>query len=251
MSENAIDGCGDGLFGPGLNSICRGGFDFTLLFEDSILNLLPAACFLLLAPLRIWQLARRRDQIRRSSIYPWKLIAASILIITETVALGFAAAKRDHLSQVALPAAVLDLVASLALVALVHFEHFKSIRPSLLSCAFLSVTVLLDVARLRSAWMQLSGTGWTASVTASLVAKLLLLALESLEKGSLLLLASDKALSKESIGGPFNRALFLWLNNLLKTGWQAVLRPDTLPAVDERLDVDVVFERLHHSWLSG
>jgi ATP-binding cassette subfamily C (CFTR/MRP) protein 1 len=146
---------------------------------------------------------------------------------------------------------VLDLVASLALVALVHFEHFKSIRPSLLSCAFISVTVLLDVARLRSAWMQLSGTGWTASVTASLVAKLLLLALESLEKGSLLLLASDKALSKESIGGPFNRALFLWLNNLLKTGWQAVLRPDTLPAVDERLDVDVVFERLHHSWLSG
>jgi hypothetical protein len=251
MTEAEIDGCGDGLFGPGLNSICRGGFDFTLLFEDSILNLLPAASFLLLAPLRIWQLARRSNQIRRSSIYPWKLIAASILIVTEAIALGFASANHDHRSRVALPAAVLDLVASLALAALVHFEHFKSIRPSLLSCAFLSVTALLDIARVRSAWMQLSGAGWAASLTASLVAKLLLLALESLEKRSLLLRASDKTLSQESTGGPFNRALFLWLNRLMKTGWQAALRPDTLPLVDERLDVHVVFRRLEDAWLSG
>lgn len=87
------DGCGDGLFGPGVNKICRAGFDFTrtisgflvlclrlelidtpVLFEDSILNMLPAGCFILLAPLRIRQLATSRDKIKRSPIYLLKLV---------------------------------------------------------------------------------------------------------------------------------------------------------------------------------
>jgi hypothetical protein len=145
---------------------------------------------------------------------------------------------------------VLDLSSALALAALVHFEHFKSIRPSLLTCLVLLITSLLDVARVRSAWMQLPSTGWTASLTASLIARVLLLAVESRGKESLLIV-QEKAWSKESTGGPFNLALFLWLNRLLITGWQAVLRPDSLPGVDERLDVDHVYKRLQKSWIAG
>lgn len=96
--------------------------------------------------------------------------------------------------------------------------------------------------------MQFPNTGWIACLTAFLVAKVVVLAIESVEKRRWLL---EKALSTESISGPFNRALFLWLNSLLKTGWQAVLRPDLLPPVDDKLCLDSVYPRLHRSWHSG
>lgn len=158
-------------------------------------------------------------------------------------------ASHARLTRIALPAAVLDLLASIVLVFVVHFEHFRTIRPSLLSCSFLSVVVLFDIARVRSAWLRFPEIAWTASITASLVAKLLVLAMESVEKRSLLR-EPEKELSKESTGGPFNRALFLWLNGLLKAGWKAVLRPEELPPVDAALGVEHVFTRLDVSWLS-
>ena len=92
LSMHLKHGCGDSHFGPGLNSVCRGSFDFTgmllelipdlatililylALFESSILELLPAACFLFLAPLRIWQLSRRRNELMRSNIHTLKLV---------------------------------------------------------------------------------------------------------------------------------------------------------------------------------
>jgi ATP-binding cassette subfamily C (CFTR/MRP) protein 1 len=43
----------DDVFGPVVVSSCRGGFDFTLLFEQAILSCGPSALFLLIVPLRI------------------------------------------------------------------------------------------------------------------------------------------------------------------------------------------------------
>lgn len=56
----------DGSFGPGIGA-CRGGFDFTLAFEDSILGLLPQAVFLLLAPVRFNTLRRRKNRVAKNS----------------------------------------------------------------------------------------------------------------------------------------------------------------------------------------
>ena len=47
----------DDTFGPAVIA-CRGGFDFTLLFEQTILTIGPAALFLLLSPYRLWQLVK-------------------------------------------------------------------------------------------------------------------------------------------------------------------------------------------------
>jgi hypothetical protein len=58
-------------------------------------------------------------------------------------------------------------------------------------------------------------------------------------------------MSKEVTAGPFNRALFIWLNKLLRAGWQVSITPNTLPPTDERLCLDKSFRRLHHSFLSG
>jgi ATP-binding cassette, subfamily C (CFTR/MRP), member 1 len=43
----------DDAFGPIVDGHCRGGFDFTLLFEQGILALVPAAIFLLIGPVRV------------------------------------------------------------------------------------------------------------------------------------------------------------------------------------------------------
>ena len=47
--------CNDNAFGPAISD-CHGAFDFTLLFEQSILSIGPSALLLLLGPLRLYQL---------------------------------------------------------------------------------------------------------------------------------------------------------------------------------------------------
>lgn len=59
--------CGsDGSFGPGVGA-CRGGFDFTLTFEESVLGLLPQTILLLLAPVRLLTLRRRQVRIAKNT----------------------------------------------------------------------------------------------------------------------------------------------------------------------------------------
>ena len=48
----------DDSFGPYAKG-CRGGFDFTLLFEESILSVLPLILLIGIVPLRILYLVRR------------------------------------------------------------------------------------------------------------------------------------------------------------------------------------------------
>jgi hypothetical protein len=57
---------------------CRGGFDFTLLFEETILSILPLAIVLLVAPFRIFYLSKRDKKVGKSYLLPLKLVSPSI-----------------------------------------------------------------------------------------------------------------------------------------------------------------------------
>lgn len=57
---------------------CRGGFDFSLLFEETILGLLPIALISILVPLRIWQLSQKRRKVVGSWLLPLKLVSQPI-----------------------------------------------------------------------------------------------------------------------------------------------------------------------------
>jgi len=48
----------DNVFGPVVAPPCRHGFDFTLLFEQTILSIAPSSIFLLLVPFRLFWLYR-------------------------------------------------------------------------------------------------------------------------------------------------------------------------------------------------
>lgn len=55
----------DNSFGPHAGP-CRGGFDFSLLFEETILTILPIGLMLLILPPRIWYLLRRERKVTRA-----------------------------------------------------------------------------------------------------------------------------------------------------------------------------------------
>lgn len=53
---------------------CRGAFDFTLLFEETILTALPVALLVLLAPPRIWHLLKRPKKVVDSFLLRLKIV---------------------------------------------------------------------------------------------------------------------------------------------------------------------------------
>ncbi|RFU76786.1 multidrug resistance-related [Trichoderma arundinaceum] len=238
--------CGDGFFGPGVwGDGCRGGFDFTLSFEESILSVLPSALFLLLSIPRAIYLLRTPDKAKRRSAYTPKLIASSAYTGIQVGCLALVASSRSLNTEFSLAAAILSLIAACCIVLLSHIEHVKSIRPSFLLTSYLFTSLLFDAARLRTEWLLSVNVAYAAVLSTSTVLKLVLLVLENVEKRRILV-DSSKEPSRESTSGPFNRGFFVWLNSLLISGWATVLTNRDLPAIYEKLSSEklaVIFSK--------
>ena len=67
----------DDSFGPYAEH-CRGGFDFTLLFQESILSILPLVLLIGIAPLRIVYLIRRSIKVETGFELPSKLVRSFV-----------------------------------------------------------------------------------------------------------------------------------------------------------------------------
>ena len=73
----ATHGCSpraDDLFGPVVGRQCRGGFDLTLLFEQAVLSIIPAAIIIVDFPLRFAYLATARPKTLLRPARFWKLV---------------------------------------------------------------------------------------------------------------------------------------------------------------------------------
>jgi len=60
---------------------CRGGFDFTLFFEQTILTALPVGIFMLATPGRIWYLLKRSKKTTTSLLLPLKVVRLHFLSV--------------------------------------------------------------------------------------------------------------------------------------------------------------------------
>ncbi|OQE14835.1 hypothetical protein PENFLA_c035G01769 [Penicillium flavigenum] len=269
-STPATGACGDSQFGPIVSTAdCRGGFDFTVAFESGILNVLLAACFLLPACFRLFQLSRQSPKVLSSAFRVVTLVSTPShrhsyekhqplsVTIVQAVSVTFAAIQVGLLAVVAtqhlaggrilLASAISDLVSALVIIVLVDLEHFRSIRPSFLASAYLSVTLLLDLARVRTSWLLPDYQTYSACLSASLATKLLLLVLTNTEKRKWFI-HTEKDHSTESVSGPFSRGLFTWLNGLLWKGYSVLLTGDALPAVHRKLLSSELSIRFADSW---
>ncbi|KAH8889119.1 putative ABC transporter [Thozetella sp. PMI_491] len=248
MADTISVVCGDGDFGPGIPTPgCRGGFDFTMLFENTMLSIAPAAGFLLLMPLRALQLWRRPTKVKKTLIYDLKLATAGLFFLLE-IAVLVCVTQSSVKSASSIAGASLNIGAAAGLILLTHLEHIKSIRPSFLISLYLAATLLFDVARVRTAWLLSTDVATAAVLTVSIVAKLLLVALETREKRKSMLL-TEKEPSLESTSGPFNRGLFVWLNGLLASGYSSLLSPSALPATYEELESASLLQRFRDAWM--
>jgi hypothetical protein len=66
LATRAFEACpsrADHTFGPAVAAPCRQGFDFTLMFEQSVLSIGPSSLLLLLVPLRLFWLYRTNVKI--------------------------------------------------------------------------------------------------------------------------------------------------------------------------------------------
>ncbi|KAI8944427.1 P-loop containing nucleoside triphosphate hydrolase protein [Xylaria longipes] len=246
MDSTKVILCGDELFGPVVESACRGGFDFTVQFEELVLAILPTAIFLLLSPLRAVALLRRRITARRNSLYVAKLVTIGIYVGLQ-LALLVQWAQTALGSSISIASTTLSLASGLSLALLSHLEHAKSVRPSFVITFYLVFTVLLDGARVRTQWLLKDADGVAATLTASLTVKVVLLTLEAIEKRRLLL-GSDREYPPESTSGPFSRGFFLWRNSLLVSGFGKVLSLADLPPISEKLESKTLAKDLSGKW---
>ncbi|ETS81268.1 hypothetical protein PFICI_06270 [Pestalotiopsis fici W106-1] len=248
MNSTALANCGDDSFGPSVSSQdCRGGFDLTLLFEESILAILPAAIFLLVTPFRASRLVRQTRKLKLNALYAAKLLATAVYVGLQLTLLVLSSDSsiRTHAT---IAAASLTFVSALMLAPLSHLEHGKSSRPSFLISFYLGFTAILDIARVRTQWFLPNNRSVAAVLTVSLIVKCLLLTLEEMGKRSLLPGTRSGNISLESTSGLFNRSTFWWLNSLLLQGSKNILDTDALPPIREKLASNRLGETLQSNW---
>ncbi|KAI8314010.1 ABC transporter atnG [Colletotrichum sp. SAR11_59] len=264
----------DDSLGPWAGDECRGGFDFTLLFEEAVLAV-PLHCLLLLllpacalrlagADVKVVASTQRALKAVRSAAankidfpvnYPSGVLAdknvqnkcASVCLVALNLALlvfwaTTSSAAITH-TRATIPAAVLGLLASLGVGLLSWLEHDRSVRPSFVLSTYLFLSVLLDTARARTLWMLGPNQTIPAIFTCTLALRAVMILLESTEKRRILV-PQHKGYSKEVTSGTFNRSVFFWLTSLFINGYRNILKLEDLYPLDPKLASEPLYKKL-------
>lgn len=249
MASSSSRGCAsvDTTFGPYAGTGCRGGFDFTLLFEESILSITPIALLLCVAPFRIFYLWRKETKVKKSLLLPAKLIAWTFLAAFDLGLLVLWVQDARFKNRAVIASAVMSLLGAIVLCLLSYFEHLRSIRTSLLLNIYLLVTVIFDAARSRSYSLDSDLGVISVLFTTRVGVKLFLAIFEARGKRSLLLPAFADC-PPEATSGVYSRALFWWQHELFKKGFSNVLSVDDLFHLDKHLRSDHLHTIIRSAW---
>ncbi|KLO97907.1 multidrug resistance-associated protein [Fusarium fujikuroi] len=235
-SENLCTSSLDASFGPFVGPECRDGFDFTLVFEQSILVLSPAALLLILAPVRLFRLRNVPVKVTGHRLRTVKLALIALLAVLHLmlVVLWAIRPSNSRLDRVSVAAACVSFASSLMSCVLSRVEHAKSPRPSSLLSLFLAASLLLDVTLLRTLWLVPMSAAIPSVFTAAFALKAIIVVLEGWNKAPHLVAGSGPH-SPEVTAGLYARAVFAWVTPLLLTGFRKLLRPMDLFELDEEM----------------
>ncbi|KAG8425172.1 hypothetical protein J3458_001901 [Metarhizium acridum] len=226
----------DGSFGP-FAADCPGGrFDFTLLFELLVFEIVPSVILLLVTPFRICQLGGQRPKVsarlglylKMALCFMFLLFQTSLLIIWRNIG-GVVPARR-----VTLIASGLGVADAAAITMLTYLEHHRSVRPSSMLCVYLLLSSLFESVRCRTLWLLHSAQPLATIVSALLATKVALLLLEFQNK-AFILSGKGRSLGPEATSGIISRSLLWWLNDLFFTGYGTTLSVEKLHLSDSDL----------------
>ncbi|PTB57418.1 hypothetical protein M431DRAFT_77311 [Trichoderma harzianum CBS 226.95] len=240
-TTDAALGC-DISFGPTASSCETPRFDFTLLFEQSILNIAPCALLLIFSLPRTLYLFRSKPKVLRNRIGIPKLVAYAALISLQLSLLVVWSVHHEALTHASLAAATLSLADGIALSVLSYLEHRRSIRPSSIILVYLVFSIAFDAVQCRTLWLLKTNVLAPVS-TATLACKLVVFLLELGEKRHILLHPWNN-LTPETTSSIINRSLFWWLNDLLLRGFRTPLSTDTLYEIDDSMKSERLFLKL-------
>ncbi|KAF5000611.1 hypothetical protein FGRMN_1643 [Fusarium graminum] len=248
-SETLCMSSADTSFGPFVGPECRDGFDFTLVFEQSILVLFPAALLLVFAPVRLFRLRNAPVKVADRRLRAVKLALIALLAVLHLVLVVLWATRPSdtRLDRVSIAAACVSFASSLMSCVLSCAEHAKSPRPSSLLNVYLAVSLLLDVALLRTLWLVPINAAIPAVFTAAFILKAILVVLEGWSKAPYLIAGSGPH-SPEVTAGLYARAVFAWVTPLLMTGFRKLLRPVDLFVLDEDMGSAGLIGRFWKHW---
>lgn len=238
----------DNVFGPAVASPCRRGFDFTLLFEQSILSIAPSSIFLLLVPLRLFWLYRSSvTTLPHYSVYTGKALAISFLAGLQLILLILWTTNPTIRTPTSVPSAILSLVGALAIYPLSYLEHTRSVRPSTLLEVYLIASLLLNVPQARTLFLRHNDISIAAVFTARIGAMLLLWILEARNKTKHLKYPY-KEYPPEATRGVWNRTFFWWLNSLFVRGFKRILSLEDLYQIPPSLSSERLRDEMQAVW---
>ncbi|KAF2267153.1 hypothetical protein CC78DRAFT_566318 [Lojkania enalia] len=249
MASRSIQSCAsvDNTLGPYAGADCRGGFDFTFLFEDAFLSIAPLALVLSIAPFRILYLWTKRSKVSGSLLLPVKLFSWGLLAAFEVALLVLWLKHNTPKYRASVPSAVLSLVGALVLGLWSYFEHKRSIRTSFWLNVYLLVTVVFDAARSRSYSLSPEHESISVLFTTRVGVKLFLAIFEARGKKNILLPEFANC-PPEATSGVYSRALFWWQNQLLRKGFSNTLSVDDLFNLDKHLRSECLQNVIQGSW---
>ncbi|KAK1493023.1 hypothetical protein CTAM01_09650 [Colletotrichum tamarilloi] len=234
---------GDDYFGPQV----RGYFDFTVLFEQSILSILPSALFILLVPVRISSLLRNGIRVRSGKLLWLKLSAVTAFLCLQIALITLWSLPTAPKTKTSVAESAIALIEAIAIGVLSYTEHKRSVRPSLLLGGYLVLTITLDTAHARTLWIRDGLTPIACVFTALLAVKAVMLALEETPKRAYLP-DSEKNVAVECTTGVVSRSLFWWLNGLFFQGFRLLIGLEDLGPIDPKFDSTVLLGRLDRVW---
>ncbi|KAF2257693.1 P-loop containing nucleoside triphosphate hydrolase protein [Lojkania enalia] len=234
----------DAAFGPIVRG-CR--FDFTFTFEQYFFSIVPSVVFLLLAPIRINTLRKRKARVQGQAWRSIKLSAIAIFVALQLITvILWATGGYRGIRTPAVVAWSLSFIAGLALFALSYLEHSKSLRPSALLNLYLFFTVLFDAVVVRTLWTFMPPNAIRDLFTASFALKCLILLLEAKEKRNFL--QTSSRLGPEETSGLYSQTFLWWLNRIIIEGYRHILKPIDLYPVDESMSSEVLNEQFWVYW---
>lgn len=237
----------DTSFGPRL----LGRFDFTLLFEHTIFQIVPSVLAIFAAVFYVYKIFRATAIVRSGALLYIKLgFAAALVAIQVANLVLWSTSPLDHLdAKVARIAAAFSLVGSLCIAAVVYAGHVFFLRSPAFLGLFLTVSLPLDIVTTLT-YHNRSGLGKVAALSISVpVLKLVILLLEEVSKRSLVRKEELGAgLGNEGFAGFWNKSLFVWLNPLLLFGFRYKIRKGNLPDLSRELASDGLYRRFAPLW---
>ncbi|KMU89707.1 hypothetical protein CIHG_07514 [Coccidioides immitis H538.4] len=147
MASQNLSTCGriDDTFGP-YALHCRGGFDFTLLFEETFLTIIPVGLLLLVIPFRVYYLFKKQKKVNDGPLVHLKLTALAAFAVLHLILLVLWTRPSVERTRTSLVTSALTLGSALTFCLLSYFEHIRTVKPSFLLSVYFLITLPFDAA---------------------------------------------------------------------------------------------------------